>query len=87
MIIIRAILGFEEEECILYNYVVVFFLFVFSIMHIQAWQSIEHDHLNKLSIPIQKYINVKIFYFQIKCCHGIQTKWPLLIKHINWVYR
>ena len=24
-------------------------------------------------------------FFKIECCRGNQTKWPRVIKHINWV--
>ena len=27
----------------------------------------------------------KIPFSKNECCHGNQTKWPLVIKHINWV--
>ena len=25
-------------------------------------------------------------FFKIECCHGNQTKWPLVIKHTNWIH-
>ena len=43
-IIIRAVLGFEEEGA----FIIIFY-------HIWAWQTMEHDHLNKLSL-VQKMI-------------------------------
>ena len=29
--------------------------------------------------------HLKKSFFKIECCRGNQTKWPLVIKHTNWV--
>ena len=29
--------------------------------------------------------HLKKSFFKIECCRGNQTKWPPVIKHINWV--
>ena len=47
------------------------------------------QHLNQISHTasvLLKELSFKTFlFFKIECCHGNQTKWPLVIKHIKWV--
>ena len=43
-------------------------------------------HPSNICTKLESYCcHLKSSFFKIKCCHDNQTKWPLVIKHINWV--
>ena len=63
-IIIWAAFGFEEEDCV--NFI------IGKVYHMLAWQSVEHDFVNKLSVPFKQQDRDKIWWkldkwFQKSC--------------------
>ena len=47
------------------------------------------QHLYQIRVILLQWFwrscHLKNSFFKIECCQGNQTKWPLVIKHINWV--
>ena len=45
------------------------------------------QHLYQIShsASVVLKLSFKYSFFKIECCHGNQTKWPLVIKQISWV--
>ena len=47
------------------------------------------QHLYQIRVILLQWFwrsyHLKNSFFKIECCHGNQTNWPLVIKHINWV--
>ena len=122
-IIIWAVFGFEEEECVFYYYFVFFTVYghdsQWSVTNWTNSQSCFNNYilplppmLNALCLftrPVKRQtqqdllsllVNNRVFFLcwcttgssfpagtfpTSKFCHGNQTKWPLVIKHIKWV--
>ena len=66
----------------------------------QPNQEADHHNFSYFELPLSKQLlyqirvillqwfpscHLKMSFFKTESCHGNQTKWLLVIKHINWV--